>query len=243
MIIPDATKGAHCYPCRTSGIYPKKSKSKCINCGKEYRYYPSQTRAKFCSRRCAQTSKENVKLLRRIGVKGRAEITVISDMEIMEMWGGLKSGKYTTKTEAVEAYGLKKINHSRVKRLVGWQEYQKVMTEVTHRPRAMPVGRSYRKGIVRERQAVKELKEQGYSAIRVAGSKGLWDVWAFNEDILRLIQVKATKSQWSAQSLFGREIQTMQTYKTIGRQELWIWRDTIGWEKLLIKQDGITKIE
>lgn len=48
----------------------------------------------------------------------------------------------------------------------------------------------YKKGLYYENKARKELEAQGFYIIRSAASKGLWDIVAINNNIVRFIQVK-----------------------------------------------------
>lgn len=48
----------------------------------------------------------------------------------------------------------------------------------------------YARGAARERYIVNKLRAQGYSAVRSAGSHGLWDVIAISSEQVLLIQSK-----------------------------------------------------
>ncbi len=53
---------------------------------------------------------------------------------------------------------------------------------------------SYAKGADRERQVADVLREDGWVVVRSAGSHGLFDLAAFRNGCIRLIEVKATSS-------------------------------------------------
>jgi len=51
---------------------------------------------------------------------------------------------------------------------------------------------NYTKGRAQEYRAMKELEEENFVSIRTAGSHGMFDVIAINENSIRLIQIKKT---------------------------------------------------
>lgn len=55
--------------------------------------------------------------------------------------------------------------------------------------------RSYQRSVKREREMVNFFRAAGYIACRSAGSKSLFDVWAFHpkNKLLRLVQVKTKR--------------------------------------------------
>jgi Holliday junction resolvase len=79
-------------------------------------------------------------------------------------------------------------------------------------------------GTQAEWEVRKILEQQGYFVGRSAGSKGIWDLWAVNENGLRLIQVKSTSQKEKAKILFKKDIERMKNTKVFGQQELWVRR-------------------
>jgi Holliday junction resolvase len=65
------------------------------------------------------------------------------------------------------------------------------------------------------------LEEQGYYCIRSAGSRGIFDILAFNETEIKLIQVKAGKSPLSP--LEREEIEKI-VVPSNASKEIWLWR-------------------
>jgi len=64
----------------------------------------------------------------------------------------------------------------------------------------------YRKGVVIEREVVHQLKELGYLALRVAASKGPFDVIAVNKKEIKLVQVRTGKPPTRAEMAVLRDI-------------------------------------
>ena len=244
-LIADENKSGYCLACRCSGVFPTKQEGICEHCGKSFKYYKSANRGRFCSRRCFGISKSNIDMLREVRKKAQNAARKIQDEEMLVFWEDLKLGKYSTLTEAMLASGLRAWNYGRLKRLVGADNFKKAMTQIKNRPHAWITGKAYLKGVRRERQAILELEKEGYFAFRVAGSKGLWDVCAINDKLFRLIQVKSTKESLNKDplKLYHHAIENMRNSNIIGKQELWVWRDIIGWEKYLITPAAISRIE
>ncbi|MCJ7804469.1 hypothetical protein MUP35_01915 [Patescibacteria group bacterium] len=81
---------------------------------------------------------------------------------------------------------------------------------------------NYNSGRNYEYKAVEELQQEGYSAQRFAGSHSSFDVLAFNELVIRLIQVKSTEKDLD----FKNEIAEMEKIKVppCCNKELWVWK-------------------
>ena len=58
----------------------------------------------------------------------------------------------------------------------------------------------YARGRRKEWEVCKRLRAEGYTVVRSAGSRGLWDVMAIGQGAIRLIQVKYAKKKgwWDA---------------------------------------------
>lgn len=79
----------------------------------------------------------------------------------------------------------------------------------------------YRKGKKREYKTRDLLIADGFFVVRSAGSKGAFDLVAFNSESVRLVQIKANK--WPGRS----EIETMATIPIPpnATREVWRWND------------------
>lgn len=77
------------------------------------------------------------------------------------------------------------------------------------------------------------LAERGYDCARSAGSRGPFDVFAFNQQFARFIQVKSTKAidRVGNTSVFRDAIERMQTFPDPPgmTKELWVWIIRKGW--------------
>ncbi len=87
---------------------------------------------------------------------------------------------------------------------------------------------NYRRGYEIERKAMLELANNGWLAIRAAGSHGPFDVWAV-KDRLMLIQMKRAKSNGSYAHVF--EELTKIKVPEWAEKWLWVWADRKGWQK------------
>ena len=83
-----------------------------------------------------------------------------------------------------------------------------------------------------ERIAKKELERQGYMVVRSGSSLGVFDLWAYNQNELKLIQCKATKSNVKFNDV--REELKKIKVPAFCSKELWIWIDRKGWKKEII---------
>lgn len=90
----------------------------------------------------------------------------------------------------------------------------------------------YRRGYLAERRAVAELEREGYLALRVAGSKGPFDVVAVGERI-RLIQVKRARPGKEGEALREGRREVAVLPQGVSR-EVWVWVDRRGFVKEVV---------
>jgi len=81
----------------------------------------------------------------------------------------------------------------------------------------------YTQGYRLEREVRNILKKEGYTVIRSAGSKGLWDLVAYNEHEFRLIQVKRANISGAENRRLKDERVPPNTSKEIWRLEDGRW--------------------
>lgn len=107
------------------------------------------------------------------------------------------------------------------------------------------VNKNYKRGYTTEMKAIKELEEQGFYAVRTAGSHGVFDIMAvpttrIKAELLRhndevwMIQLKRTKADKLYKSSYKKDIEQIKGVEFINsniKKKLWIWQDRIGWEK------------
>ena len=90
-----------------------------------------------------------------------------------------------------------------------------------------------RQGHSRERQCVRELTEDGYVAIRSAGSKKVWDVIAVGPHDIKLIQCKKTSKNIMSCIAPKAVIDEMRNSPSpnggVVHKELWTWVNRKGW--------------
>lgn len=86
---------------------------------------------------------------------------------------------------------------------------------------------NYRRGYRAELAAKKELEAQGFTVLRAAGSKGPFDLVAFNKDVVRFIQVKRVRNGSGGLSKSLRELERVPV-PPCARKEVWLWRDKEG---------------
>jgi len=74
------------------------------------------------------------------------------------------------------------------------------------------------------------LDDLGYDTVRSAGSKGAFDIIAWNDLVTRRIQAKREKSK----SSYSKDLEKMGKSKSPpnSTKELWIWRTGTGWIKI-----------
>lgn len=86
--------------------------------------------------------------------------------------------------------------------------------------RSMRKRNNYRAGRAREYQAMHMLRDIGFAVSRNAGSHGLWDVMAINENIVRLIQVKKGSAKQTPEE---REAFRVLPVPENCTKEVWSW--------------------
>jgi Holliday junction resolvase len=80
---------------------------------------------------------------------------------------------------------------------------------------------NYKKGRRAEYKAIEFLEEKGFQTIRAAGSKGIWDIFAWKMTDLVFIQVKSNCKPTSEETKALKEAQVF-----IGaRKEVWLFMD------------------
>lgn len=92
----------------------------------------------------------------------------------------------------------------------------------------------YKRGIRYERKIKQELESEGYIVTRSSGSHGIFDIIAFNDKHVRLIQCKALKKESNSNfSKLKNELKQLKVPNCCSK-ELWIWIDRKGWKKIII---------
>jgi Holliday junction resolvase len=88
---------------------------------------------------------------------------------------------------------------------------------------------NYRRGYEIERKIVNMLRDEGYIAVRSAGSHSPIDVFGIKPDIIRLVQVKRVKTY--REHMFDADIGELEALQAppCCSKELWIWKDGFGW--------------
>lgn len=86
---------------------------------------------------------------------------------------------------------------------------------------------NYQRGYRAELAAVTELKQEGYQALRAAGSKGPFDLIAWNAETVRFVQVKRVRNGNNGLAKAARELEAVPV-PPYARKELWVWRDREG---------------
>jgi len=101
--------------------------------------------------------------------------------------------------------------------------------------------KNYIKGYVVERKARKELEEEGFFAVRSAGSHSKFDIVAINKSKIRLIQLKSVRTKYCS---FKKETEELKKFNNCPKNtsvELWVWLSRIKgirkaqWQKTTIK--------
>lgn len=86
----------------------------------------------------------------------------------------------------------------------------------------------YQQGRRYEYKVMKALVEEGYTCIRAASSKGLWDVVGVNAAEVRLIQVKSTRQQGKTwRDANCKKLEALEVPPGT-RKEIWVYRVGIG---------------
>ena len=85
---------------------------------------------------------------------------------------------------------------------------------------------NYERGRKAEYKAVEELRRRGFQAFRTAGSKGPFDVVAFSEKEIVVVQVKRGKKKRATKD--ARELLASLPCPSNVRKEVWTWVDRQG---------------
>jgi Holliday junction resolvase len=118
--------------------------------------------------------------------------------------------------------------------------------------------KNYQRGFSAEKRCQDDLTKEGYWNQRAYGSKGAWDVIAIGKGIVRLIEVKRSKSKIvkidSIHHKYHEAIEKfIQMPPNCASLELWIWFDkqeivghknhhTAHWEKFRITPQTFSRI-
>lgn len=85
----------------------------------------------------------------------------------------------------------------------------------------------YSTGRAIERKIINFLRDNGYNAVRSAGSKGAFDVVAYNDEIVRFIQSKYTSTKNHSYAADLRKMSAAGTPE-FTTKELWVYEKNIG---------------
>lgn len=86
---------------------------------------------------------------------------------------------------------------------------------------------NYRRGVAVERQAIDFLKENNYNVTHSAGSRGVFDIIAYNSKCVRFIQIKSTENTSYSYNLEIEKIKQCSVPENCSK-ELWIFVKRIG---------------
>jgi Holliday junction resolvase-like predicted endonuclease len=93
----------------------------------------------------------------------------------------------------------------------------------------------YSKGRAIEQRVMTFLKMSGFSAMRSAGSKGVFDIIAYNKEMVRFIQIKSGASP--RKSMYKADIESIMSTEVppvLSSRELWIHKDNVGFTEIYI---------
>lgn len=94
---------------------------------------------------------------------------------------------------------------------------------------------NYRRGYEAERRAARELAAQGYTVLRMAGSRGPCDLVAVGPDV-RFIQVKRVRHGSGRVAKAQQELVALPCPPGT-RKEIWVWVDRQGWRIQEVTQE------
>ena len=219
---------------KRQGKHEKLLSSICKQCGKTFTYYPSKSSGQFCSPKCYNQSELRSSNCQKGGEVTRKRQQKISDQKLLEMWEKIKSTPELSVHRAFSSLGYINTPPKRLLKLISKDEYNAVLLnkkgEGYHTINQQIRGRGYRA----ELRATKKLSDDGFYVMRSAGSKTIFDLFAFKGVDVRLIQVK---SQIGARkfglSKLKQELTKFATPSTI-KKEIWIWHARKGWETIQI---------
>lgn len=186
----------------------------CEGCGKEikppYKFYRKK---RFCGK-CA--IKWNRERMRRQSTLNPTK-TKISKKELLNLWERYKKGMGRISLQRLFKQKGYKSRSLKLREIVGAKEYDKVVGKYDK----MSHGKRYKKGRALEYRAMRQLEKEGYWCRRTAASKGAFDVVAFNENEVRMIQVKSNRP------FYGKEKQHFidLNVPSCVKKELWVYHD------------------
>ena len=95
----------------------------------------------------------------------------------------------------------------------------------------------YAKGRRAEWRARDELEVLGFTVIRSSGSRGPFDLVAFDALGFKLIQVKTSYRTSARRQYWPQEFKTLRAIPAPSNavKMLWIWTDRFGWEKHVVE--------
>jgi len=211
----------------------------CKICNKLFKPYIKEKNKRriYCSRKCYEKDRINnnqnsIKALNKYQETQRKA----TDEQLLIAWKRCKENPNLTYEESFKEFGYKRMLPKRLKKLIPLEEIK----EMSKRRGYLQKGNSrYIRGRNAEYLVVKELASLGYHTGRTPGSKGLFDVIAFNKEELRLIQVKRTKD--NSYHFPSKELKAIKDLYVPNntRKELWIRFDkqkgrNAKWEKIEI---------
>lgn len=94
------------------------------------------------------------------------------------------------------------------------------------------MNKKYNSGRQKEYELKRKLEKLGYRVTRAAGSKGAFDIIAYNRDQVRFIQVKYEQDPTS----YRTDIEKMYEIELPERcsKELWIYTKNSGWRTVFL---------
>jgi len=193
---------------------------KCIRCEKKFdgdSHWKTRT-PKYCSKKCMLTHYIQTGRMNWMSTKS-PRIKKVSDKKVLEAYKLLKNHPTLTVGEVVLKTGLSKSwGTIRLKRLVGKKEYKK-LKKYKYGGRSVVF-----RGKEAEVKIAKKLRKEGYEVYRSVGSRGKYDLIAYNEKDLIFIQVKRSIS--NKNQVGSKEMAKLKADKIpFGRKEIWHWID------------------
>jgi Holliday junction resolvase len=94
------------------------------------------------------------------------------------------------------------------------------------------MNKNYVTGRRKEYEVKQMLEKAGFAATRAAGSKGVFDIIAYNSKVVRFIQVKYEKSPVSYAADIAK--MTKITVPQFCVKELWVYTRTAGWNIVVV---------
>ena len=224
-----------------------KSRAICETCGKTFDYYPCKTAGKFCSKDCERLSPRMAKIRSNNGNKTRLIFQKLPDDKLLELWESVKIGKIRTLSQAFRPYGYCRIPPKRLRKLVGRENYKEETRKLEERYKVDRVNymgsRIHRRGYLAELEALKRAEAMGYYMFRSGGSRGAADLIALKPKEILLIQVKSAIREVNVPVYYKHDIERLRQFVDVGTKELWIKVMRKGWQRWLITETDILKVE